>query len=169
MMTNQDTSAEDRDDAQREPEEMELEELREEYRDLAGLGPSEPWEQKRKMDLWYELCDRVDVEQPPCPECGDGNWGQAPGEPVRCNSCDYMLGRDPELRQEIQNAWNEIMYGDDDEKQLVTDGGEQIQTVSAEWATAGCPNCEEPAQEPIEFLPREIECTACGEIWRMTR
>lgn len=113
---------EDRDDAQREPEEMELEELREEYSDLAGLGPSEPWEQDRKMNIWYELCDRVDVDQPECPHCGERNWGQAPGEPVRCNACDHPLGRDPELRQEIQNAWNEIMYGDD-EKQLVTDGG----------------------------------------------
>ena len=62
-----------------------------------------------------------------------------------------------------------IRVGDEDQQELVTDGGEQIQTVSADWATAGCPNCEEPAQEPVEFLPREIECEACGQIWRMVQ
>lgn len=107
-----------------DPEKMALEELREEYRNRADIGYSDPEDQDRKMALWYELRDRTDVEQPACPECGEGNWGQAPGEPVQCNSCGEYLGENPELRQEIQNAWNEIMHGGEDDT-LVTDGGRE--------------------------------------------
>ncbi len=105
-----------------DPEEMGLEELREEYSERADIGFPEPEEHDRKMALWNELRHRVDVEQPPCPHCGEGNWGQAPGEPVQCNSCGEYLGENPELHQEIRSAWDEIM-GRDDEKDLVTDGG----------------------------------------------
>lgn len=110
-----------------DPEEMSLEDLREEYLEVADIGYSDPDKDERKMALWHELRDRVDVEQPECPTCGERNWGQAPGEPVMCNACGDSLGKNPELREEIQAAWNEIMYGDaDGGRELVADGGEEI-------------------------------------------
>lgn len=106
------------DDALNRPRlsEMSLEELREEWQssDFHEIDPrTHPLLWERAHDLWDELVERSDVEQPECPECGARNWGGGWDQPSHCRECKAEvheeLGVDPaEFEQRIGKAHAEI-------------------------------------------------------------
>jgi len=92
-------------------DDMSLEELQVEYRtldqfELHAMEHPDYWE--RYPDIWKELKERTDVQQPECPDCGARDWGQTPGDPIHC-TCGKEGVRDKELREEIYEAWDRII------------------------------------------------------------
>lgn len=57
----------------------------------------------RQSEVWNEIRDRADTEEPECPDCDTRRWGQAPGDPATCAGC----GREarPETEEAIHEAW----------------------------------------------------------------
>ena len=93
-------------------DEMSLEELQIEYRtldrfELNAMKHEDYWE--RIHQIWRELRDRTDVQQPKCPECGARNWGQSPGDPIHCNGCGKEGVHDDDLREVIYDAWRQMI------------------------------------------------------------
>lgn len=100
-----------------ELEELPLQELREEYgKAIEEVDPLAPYEGQeevwdRSMELWTALESRVDVEQPPCPNCGHRQWAGVPDNPPHCRECGKEVA-DDELGRAIQDAWSEIIRGE---------------------------------------------------------
>lgn len=109
----------------RDVDEMSIEELREEFQEVADEvdfrepyeGQADVWD--RHEELWNALEERSNVEQPECPECGHRGWGQSPGDPVVCLECSHMASRS--LEESVHESWDRIVTGDDQE--IATDGG----------------------------------------------
>lgn len=102
-------------------EEMAVDELREEFKELSQLMAYDyaphlyDWHEdahQRQLSVWDELKERSDVEEPECPDCGARNWGQSPGDPKHCRECLRQVFREPELREEIDDAWDAILGGE---------------------------------------------------------
>lgn len=101
-------------------EELNMVALRDHYDELTNrlfatdpsLGDTAEVLYQRTTDVWSELCERSEVEQPACPECDVRDWGQKFGGPVICKRCGHRVA-DRDLEEQIREAWNEILGGDD--------------------------------------------------------
>lgn len=99
-----------------DPEEMTLEELREEFREVREeMDPFAPYDEQpelsdRRRELWREIHDRTDVGPPKCKECGERRWSQATGEPVVCDGCGYAAGSATETA--VHDAWDRMLGGE---------------------------------------------------------
>ncbi|MCD2204382.1 hypothetical protein [Halobacterium sp. KA-6] len=97
------------------PEALDEATLTQEYRELNERRFSHTAseaDRERRQQVWNELLERTDVEQPECPECGSHRWGFT--DHTECTDCGYGP-TDPELLGEIQSAWEQITAagGDD--------------------------------------------------------
>lgn len=93
-------------------EDMSLEELQIEYRtldqfELNAAEHEEYWE--RYHQIWREIKERTEVQEPPCPECGGRSWSQSPGEPLYCGKCGKEGVYDDDLREAIHTAWDRML------------------------------------------------------------
>lgn len=101
----------------RDPSDMSDEDLRDEWDEcfhrchFATIGEEEQNRvYDRRAELWNELEDRSDATYPDCPECGDSEWLQSPGDPKSCGTCGLELGfRHEDLIEKIDLAWNRIL------------------------------------------------------------
>lgn len=99
------------------PDEMGLEAIREEYselreRSVSGSATEPEW--NRIGELWNELRERTEVEQPECPACGARDWGFS--DHIECSRCGTAPAPDAQnLRDEIQSAWEQMMHADPEE------------------------------------------------------
>lgn len=48
-------------------------------------------DEDRIREIWDELAERSDVDQPPCPECDARDWYWVPGKPYFCRDCGFGL------------------------------------------------------------------------------
>lgn len=89
---------------------LDVETLREEHAELNERKFSRTLSadgQERLGDVWAELRQRVDVDQPECPECGARNWVFT--DHTECAECSFGPRMDDEeLLEEIQLAWDRI-------------------------------------------------------------
>lgn len=89
---------------------LSLEELREEYEELTERRFSHTITEEgreRRGEIWTELLERTDVEQPECPECGARSWGFS--DHTECMDCEYgPRMNEQDLIDDIQTAWDKI-------------------------------------------------------------
>lgn len=60
----------------------------------------------RSEVIFRVLKDRLNIEYPECERCGARSWGQEPGYPLHCASCD--LTPDEEVREQVHEKWRQI-------------------------------------------------------------
>jgi hypothetical protein len=98
-----------------QPEEMSVEELREEYQtfDVGALSSDhddERWE--RHLELWRELESRDLVEFPECPRegCECRRWRFTPGGPASCAECGEQV-HDADQSEKVHGAAKRLIHG----------------------------------------------------------
>lgn len=98
---------------QTDPEELSLEELREEFKQVRGqMDPFAPYESQRELAdrrqaLWGEIRRRTDVHLPKCRKCGGQRWSQNAGDPVTCRDCGHEGQASTE--NAVHEAWDEML------------------------------------------------------------
>ncbi|GGO03666.1 hypothetical protein [Haloarcula pellucida] len=90
---------------------LSLETLQREYQELTERRFSstlDEQERQRRATVWQELCGRMDVQQPACPECGTRSWGFS--DHTECTGCSHAP-TDQDLLTDIQRSWEQIIHG----------------------------------------------------------
>jgi len=59
---------------------------------------------ERQEEVWREIRDRSESEEPKCPECGAQRWAQSPGDPAYCRECGHEARAPRE--NAIHKAWD---------------------------------------------------------------
>jgi tRNA(Ile2) C34 agmatinyltransferase TiaS len=61
---------------------------------------------ERQREVWREIRERAESEEPECPECGAQQWAQSPGDPAYCRECGHEARAPRE--NAIHKAWDAI-------------------------------------------------------------
>jgi len=95
------------------PKHRETEELQEELSAVWDLIMNERVEfdtldllHVRSRKIFSVLEERLNIEYPECERCGMQSWGQEPGGPLHCGSCDRVP--DEKVREQVHEKWRQI-------------------------------------------------------------